>query len=90
MNETNCPKTKKTVEISFNWAVTVIVGTLLTGIISGAFSVGTILNSDHFALASNIKDTESLKSSYSNIIITLGEIKNDLGEIKGQLKYLNK
>lgn len=90
MNEQDCPKNKKTLEISFNWAVTIIVGALLTGIISGAFSVGAILNSDHYALAANIENVKELKGSYTNIILTLGEIKNDLGDIKGQLKIINK
>jgi len=86
MNETDCPKTKKTIEISFNWAVTLFVGAILTGLVGGAFSVGTILNSDHFALAANVEDTQELKSSYHVIIQTLGEIKTELGEIKGELK----
>ena len=86
MNENNCPKAKKTIEISFNWAVTVIVGTLLTGLVGGAFTVGSILNSDHFALAATIEDTQELKTNYQTLIRYIGDIKTDIGEIKGELR----
>ena len=86
MNENNCPKTKKTIEISFNWAVTIFVGAILTGLVGGAFTVGSILNSDHFTLAANVEDTKELKDNYQTLIRYIGDIKTDIGEIKGELR----
>lgn len=93
MNETNCPQTnpaKKTIEIDFGKAILILVSAVLASAGGSVWATLASVNSDHYALAANIKDTESLKSSYTNIIISLGEIKNDLGEIKGQLKVINR
>lgn len=77
---------KKTIRIDLWKALTVVALAFLSGAGGGIWGAMVTVNSDHYALATNIKDTEELKESYKNIIMALGEIKNDLGEIKGELK----
>ena len=77
---------KKTIRIDLWQAVTVVALAFLSGAGGGIWGAMVTVNSDHYALAANIEDTKELKESYKNIIMTLGEIKNDLGEIKGELK----
>ena len=53
---------KKTYKITTGWAVSIIAGAMLTGLVTGAFSVVGILNSDHFtviALDSKVKEIET-------------------------------
>jgi hypothetical protein len=54
--------TEKVFKISFKWAVSIVVGALLTGMVGGAFGLVGILNSDHFtvlALDTKVKEIES-------------------------------
>lgn len=54
--------TEKTYTISAKWAISIVVGALLTGMVSGAFGLVGILNSDHFtvlALDTKIREIES-------------------------------
>lgn len=81
---------KKIITIDL-WKAIIIVATAMLGSAgAGIYGSLTTINSDHFALANNIEDVKDLKSNYTNIVITLGQIKSDLGEIKGQLRQMNK
>lgn len=81
---------KKIIRIDL-WKAIIIVATAMLGSAgAGIYGSFTTINSDHFALAANIKDVEDLESSYVNIIRELVTIKNDVGEMKGMLEQMNK
>lgn len=54
-------KTQKIIEIGYWKAVSIVSGAILVSIVGTAFSVGTVLNSDHFALVRAVDDISDLK-----------------------------
>ena len=56
--------TQKLYQITPRWAITIIVGAVLTGMVSGAFSVVGILNSDHFTVLALDTKLKEIESSY--------------------------
>lgn len=77
---------QKIITISLWKAIIIVVSALLGGAGGGIWGAVVTINSDHYALANTIEDVRDLKNSYTNIIISLGDIKTDLGEIKGELR----
>lgn len=56
----------KVLEISFNKAIAILAGAVLTSIVGTAFTVFRILNTDHFVLANTVEDVETLKNTTVN------------------------
>ena len=55
---------KRVWEITPNWAITTLVGALLTGLVTGAFGVARIANTDHFVLMALDEQVEKIERNY--------------------------
>jgi hypothetical protein len=55
---------KKVIEITPKWAVGIIAASALTGLVSGAFGVANVLNSDHFTLLALDNQVAEIKQTY--------------------------
>lgn len=78
MNETR--KEEKVIEITINKALAIVTGAILTGLVGGAFTIASVLNTDHFITISNANDIQIIKENYAN--------KGDILEIKRSVDYL--
>ena len=58
--------TKKTVTVTPKWAITIIVGSVLSGMVTGAFGVANVLNSDHYALLAFTEKVNKLEQTTVN------------------------
>ena len=57
---------KKTLTITPKWAITVICGAILSGIVTGAFGTVSVLNSDHFTLLAVTEKVTKLETTTVN------------------------
>lgn len=60
----NTQQGKRVWEITPNWAITTLVGALLTGMVSGAFGVARLANSDHFVLMATTDKVSRIEETY--------------------------
>ena len=54
---------QKVLTVTSQWAVTIVAGAILTGLVGGAFGAFTALNADHFTVSANTEDIEELKTT---------------------------
>lgn len=80
---------KKTIRIDFWKAIIVVAIAFLSGAGGGIWGAMVTINSDHYALATNIEDTKELKENYKTLLTYIGNINTAIGEIKGELKNQN-
>ena len=57
---------KKTLTVTPKWAITVICGAILSGIVTGAFGALNLLNSDHFTLMAITEKVTKLETTTVN------------------------
>lgn len=82
---------EKIFTISLQKAMAIIVGAILTSVVGTAFTVGSILNSDHFTTMANAKEIEILtnnkidRSVYEANQVAL---KEDITEMMADIKVI--
>ncbi len=91
MGEENTFTEQKIIQVSFWKAFSIVAGAILVSIVGTAFTVGSIVNSDHFLLANT---TDRVVSLEQNTVrkdvyeIQQEQIITSLNEIKDQLRSL--
>jgi len=79
-------ETKKTLSVTPRWAITVVVGAVLTGMVTGAFGILNVVNSDHFTLmavtdkVAKLEETRVDREFYDVHYISLCEKIENLGK----------
>lgn len=77
---------KKTITIDLWKAVAIMVTAMLGSAGAGIWSSLATVNSDHYALANTITEVTELKGDMKTIMMSLGDIRADVSDIKGQLR----
>lgn len=76
---------KRVIEIGFWKATSILAGAILVSIVGTAFTLGSILNSDHFLLANTVDQLNSLEENTVRrdvYEVQQAQIIKELGEIK--------
>lgn len=76
---------RRTITIDLWKAVAILVTAVISSAGVGLWGGISTLNSDHYALATNIKDVETLKQTQKEIVISLTKMNTTLSRIEGQL-----
>lgn len=80
---------KNTIEVSLRWAISVVLGAVLTGLVGGSFFALRVANADHFTIIATASQVEDIKKDYvprTEIEKRLDDIKSSLSEIKASLR----
>jgi hypothetical protein len=89
MNDKNCPENKqqkRVIELDLWKVIVIFITAVIASAGGGVYGAMAGINSDHYALAANIEETQELKSNYREIISHILDIKVQIGEIRGELK----
>lgn len=79
---------RRVIEIGFWKATSILAGAILVSIVGTAFTLGSILNSDHFLLASTVDQLNTLEENTVRkdvYEVQQAQIIKELGEIKSLL-----
>lgn len=82
---------EKIFTISLQKALAIVVGAVLTSVVGTAFTVGSILNSDHFTTLANAREIEVLTTNKMDKAVYEANqvaLKEDLTEMKTDIKAI--
>jgi len=84
-------KNEKTITISFQKALAILAGSILTGIVATAFTIISTLNTDHFVLLNATQRIDTIEANYvprTELEQRLSDICNRLDRLEAKIDRL--